>query len=655
LIILFEQRNSSTMHLLHILSVGLALIVISTASLTTSLFHAEQQRLITALRNAPKNDLVSIYYATTALNALGKDSDNVDALCEAAKNKVIQENAESVFQYSEVVKVLKCKNTPNLALAGLLKDDTESLASSQIVAAMINLGHKVDANLIKQFVKNVKDNDTPVSAAAAFYAASLLPKSEELKPIISMVDDINAQADTVDGNKKQYEGGLAVTSSVVKGIILLAEKQQGTALLKQNQLTMLARYLLSRKYVHSLKDIHHLLTALSVLSNNKVQIPVAISVFNTNLLSNDNKVLKVRFTNLLDQSIPDVKLTAKSFSTSDDSVTLFENKAFSKSTGDDKFIIEGEVARGYMAAHSYSLDVMSTKPSRGMYKCKVAFEVSKNAKLYTSFESFELRVKVLAKIVVEDVEIAVGEKDRELAKASSLAYPNKLSSVIEADSHQKIVMTFNLKDLFSKELVTTHQTFIRLLHEESGQEIFFVAEPDSADHYKFTLDVGATAKDSFNNLSGKYKMSLIIGDATMQVPINWLIGELSLTFSGEPKKSKRQERITEARPVIEHMFRVPEKRPSKVVSTAFTALVLSPLLVMFAMWAKVGVNLSNFSFSIPTLLFHVGLAGIFALYYLFWIQLDMFQTLKMLVVVGGLTFLGGNKMLADMAAAKYRS
>ena len=33
----------------------------------------------------------------------------------------------------------------------------------------------------------------------------------------------------------------------------------------------------------------------------------------------------------------------------------------------------------------------------------------------------------------------------------------------------------------------------------------------------------------------------------------------------------------------------------------------------------------------------------------------MFETLKLLAVVGGLTFLGGNKMLADMAATKYRS
>ena len=48
-------------------------------------------------------------------------------------------------------------------------------------------------------------------------------------------------------------------------------------------------------------------------------------------------------------------------------------------------------------------------------------------------------------------------------------------------------MIFNLKDLHTKELVTAHQTFIRLVHQKTGQEIFFVAEADESDNYKFTL------------------------------------------------------------------------------------------------------------------------------------------------------------------------
>ena len=68
-----------------------------------------------------------------------------------------------------------------------------------------------------------------------------------------------------------------------------------------------------------------------------------------------------------------------------------------------------------------------------------------------------------------------------------LSYPNKLDKVLEADTHQKIVMNFKLKDLNSGDKVTAHQTFIRLTNTETQQEIFFVAEPDSDNHYTFTL------------------------------------------------------------------------------------------------------------------------------------------------------------------------
>jgi len=42
-------------------------------------------------------------------------------------------------------------------------------------------------------------------------------------------------------------------------------------------------------------------------------------------------------------------------------------------------------------------------------------------------------------------------------------------------------------------------------------------------------------------------------------------------------------------------------------------------------------------------------AGIFGLFGMFWLQLNMFQTLKYLMGIGAVTFLCGNKMLAKLA------
>ena len=105
---------------------------------------------------------------------------------------------------------------------------------------------------------------------------------------------------------------------------------------------------------------------------------------------------QVRATNLLDQSIPNVKIIAKSFSTADDSVTLFDNKPFTKSPEkDDYLVFEGDVARGY-----------------------IEVQAPKEAKNLVIAGAFEINVKVLARILVEDVEIAVGDKDHALSKTT---------------------------------------------------------------------------------------------------------------------------------------------------------------------------------------------------------------------------------------------
>lgn len=626
---------------------------IECSTLSTTLTLIEQQVIARKLNEPPK-DLSSLYYAATALNAIEKEVENKDEMCKFAGEKLKADNAQSLMQYSFIAKILECKDIPTLKIETLVTDGIELMNFANLIIAMGNLGIKIEDAVVKKFVAMAKDNDTPSAAAASFMASSFLPKDNpDVKPIVSMVEDLLAQADEINNEYLQYEGGLALTSKVINGIIALGDKQE-KKFLNEKQAIKFAKYFLSRKYVHSLKDIHHLLIVLSALSNNKQLVPVVVSTFRSNVITQDNPSLKVRVTNLIDQAIPNVTITATSFETAgSDATAILENTALESSKDAEDFIVvDSENVKGFIAANAFKLDVMSAKPSRGVYNGN--FKVSHENKLFAAGSAFTLSFKIVTKISIEDVEIGVGDKDHSaIAKSTQVQFPEKMSKVLEADHHQKLVMTFKLKDVNKEELVTVHQAFIRLVHQVSGQEIFFVAEPDSNDLYKFTLDVGATAKDSFNYLSGKYGISLIIGDVAIQNPLAWSLGDVSITFSGQPKKSKREARITEPKPIIEHMFRIPDKRPSKLVSTAFTVLVVSPLLVMFAVWANAGANISNLQLTVPTIAFHIGLACIFGLYYMFWVKFDMFYTLKLLVLIGGSTFLGGNKMLADMAAARY--
>jgi len=214
-----------------------------------------------------------------------------------------------------------------------------------------------------------------------------------------------------------------------------------------------------------------------------------------------------------------------------------------------------------------------------------------------------------------------------------------------------LTVKFAVKEKQSKKAITVHQAFVAFVHEKTNKELIFVAEPDAATAvYKFDVDMQKSAKD-FDGLSGKYNIRLIVGDSVVSNAIDWHLADVTLKLPpSEAKKVKKSELISyDKLPEIKHLFREPEKRPPQVVSDAFTAICLAPILLLLVLWLRVGINFGNLTPSLWTLGFHAGLAGIFGLYFVFWLNLNMFVTLKYLAGIGGVTFLCGNRMLQAMA------
>lgn len=80
-----------------------------------------------------------------------------------------------------------------------------------------------------------------------------------------------------------------------------------------------------------------------------------------------------------------------------------------------------------------------------------------------------------------------------------VVFPEKFSQKIEADSQQKLVMRFLLKDNATKKPMRTHQAFVRLssvsvsnADDKRAHEILFVAEADTSYLYKFDMVVSSS-------------------------------------------------------------------------------------------------------------------------------------------------------------------
>ena len=180
---------------------------------------------------------------------------------------------------------------------------------------------------------------------------------------------------------------------------------------------------------------------------------------------------------------------------------------------------------------SYEVNLMASKPAKGFYELTVTAIPNKANNKLIGNEGAKLVVKVLGSASIENVEIGVADSDQSTAaKLTQIVHPKMLPEVLPADHHHKLILKFIVKDKNSGEKIKVHQAFVKLALKNS--EIIYVAEPDNAGNYKFDLDVSAKAKE-FGSKSGKYSVSLIVGDAVVSNPVNWNLADISLQFPGK--------------------------------------------------------------------------------------------------------------------------
>lgn len=268
---------------------------------------------------------------------------------------------------------------------------------------------------------------------------------------------------------------------------------------------------------------------------------------------------------------------------------------------------------------------------------------SKEAKPAAAKEPVKNAQKI--KISLADLEVSVYDNDAgKVSSSQKLANGGKLSAALDIGENQKLIVKFVVRNAADNQAVKSDQAFVRLTHPKADREVVLIAEQDG-DAYKLELDIPKRAVD-FHRLSGSYELRVDVGDVNFLNAISSHVGTVKLNFpNGVTELADPLARFA-VKPEIKHTFREPEVRPPATVSSAFSLAVLAPFVLLALLWARLGVNLNNFDFHPASLVFYGALGGIFYLYYLFWVSLNMFTTLKYLTVLGTVAFFSGNAMFA---------
>uniref|UniRef100_A0A8C8EWQ0 Dolichyl-diphosphooligosaccharide--protein glycosyltransferase subunit 2 n=1 Tax=Oncorhynchus tshawytscha TaxID=74940 RepID=A0A8C8EWQ0_ONCTS len=597
-----------------------------------------------ALLSQPFTDLASAYYSIVGLSKLGASVADENDACHFLKAQLDPMSVDSLFFAAEASQAISdCEipvsnETRDILLAAVSEDSTVTQIF-RAVSALSSLGLPLASQeVVGALVARIAKEDNVLAITTALQTATRLSQQADFGGILEEIEDLAARLDDLGGVYLQFEEGLEATALFVTAAYTLSDHVDTEPPLKEDQVIQLVNSVFSKKSWQSLSEAFSVACAAAALSNNRFQVPVIVSAQGPATVSHNQPILQLLVTDVLSNPLASASVVVESAQAVVSKNVILTQAPFSLRDG------------------IFELNFMTSQPASGYYQFSVA--ITGDTRLVAS--QVELKVKVSTEVAITNMDLSVVDKDQSIGTKTS-----RLGRKAH-DSHQNFAMTFQLVDVNNGVELTPHQTFVRLHNHKTGQEVVFVAEPDSKNLYKFELDI-AERKSEFDSMSGTYTLHLIVGDATLENPILWNVADVVLKFLDEEAPAAIQSKtLYMPKPDIQHLFREPEKKPPTVVSNAFTALVLSPFLLLLILWFKLGANISNFSLSPSAILFHVGHACMLGLMYVYWTHLNMFQTLKYLAIIGSLTFLAGNRMLAQKAVkriaaeqssrlAKYRS
>lgn len=614
----------------HFLVVVFLFNVCSASSLISVISSSDSSTINLLLQNAVSNSETAFYGAA----GLSDGSEANAAICDALKTCDVTSVADLAFASSALKLVPSCDfafpadavDTANQQLS----EESSLKNLYHAITFLANQGQNLDTESVMSLLTAAVKSDNSVLASSRAILAAVQVPDATLEPLVNLIDieDVAAQADEVDSKYLHFENDLETTATFINAVFSLSEVT-GSLAISGEQVTMLANYVLrSKTSIGSAKEAFLVMSSLKNIASSKILTVAKADLVSGRSLSEARPNVKISVVDVFSRPLDKLTVKAESVTRVSDSEVIISNTPFN-------FV------------DSYQLLLWKNQPKSGFYDVSVGVS-SAGLKLY-GVSDLEYRVKVTTTIAVEDVELGTREKDQTDAYLSSVAFPEQAGD-LSADSQQKIIMKFRVKDLTDGTYITPHQTFVRFVSKSTGQEVIFVAEPDKNGLYKFEVNLNTASKEQFNSASGHYSVHLIVGDASISNPIFWHFADVALKFGSDPEpEASAMEKLYDVKPEIKHMFRQPEPRPPAILSQAFTVACILPIFLAFILWSKVGANLGNMKLNLKTIIFQLGIAGIFGLYVYGWVHLNMFVIIKYLVGIGSVTFVFGNAVLSDLA------
>lgn len=269
-------------------------------------------------------------------------------------------------------------------------------------------------------------------------------------------------------------------------------------------------------------------------------------------------------------------------------------------------------------------------------------------------------VQVAKTLSLKDVKVSILNADGTTVSSDLATYPKTLLSETGLTATQVIEVTLTV--LAGGEGFKAEQVMLMAKPIAGPTGAYAIGKTKKGGVY--TITIGAPIMDQQNvKQGGVCEVTLLVGDSSIAQGLTWSLGTISIPASSDAAKAPKTKTAStqpadNSKPLIHHVHRPHYTQPPVFISLVFTVLSFAPLAITICGAFAIGANfkglpLDSSSF-LYVVLFHGSIAAMLVLYFIFWLGLDLAQTLLFAGALGIVVVLSGYKALSTLASARLK-
>ncbi len=267
--------------------------------------------------------------------------------------------------------------------------------------------------------------------------------------------------------------------------------------------------------------------------------------------------------------------------------------------------------------------------------------IDMNNKLYNLKEHMERNIRSYSEPKLNSVEFEIIDKiDEGNNKHYSLIkYPQKYDDIFKATQDNTLIVRVRVNFEDKKKPTQMEQVFIRLKNIDLNKSYNAYASKFNPDNSEYFIGFELDDPVNMESYNGQYEMSIILSDPGISNVLNWEFGTIEISFT-KPTDPLEEERNLKnpQQPKMEPTFRPePPRDKNLVIASVFSLVILGITGMLIIVLFRTKSNVMNFPKNsyggIMNILFVLILFGFAYILMLFWVNLNILETMFIFVVM----------------------